>query len=846
MGGFNPDVGTTALTVARVVSSVSATVSETKTRLSVGVVEAPHSSHDDRVRPSQPRPGNISGPQSLPASLPVGGRPVRTPQDGDDSGSPQQRPAMQRKSAPASSAPFLTQESLEQEQDIQHVPRPEVKEQSTVITTSSSSFEMALLLGAGVTSTNTVRSTRISDDQSTDLRLQPEPWPDVPSPALTLASRVSSIQEKISLVLSKSSGHPSDTTLSVSSPRGRGAAGPTSLHGGNSGGIVSPTTLQTSPVVSATSEGVPASATFNMMQSRTASPSGSVGQGDSPDNLVSHGTSLESLSPQLVEPSTLRKQQPYHQQTPAALSSLKDAQSVIGQPANASTVSSSCAKASQLMKTPQNGDPGPGKLLTIPPPESSAEQRTVASGGVPVALQAGNTPDPPNSVLLTTSNRSTGVASVMLSVDASSPVVSGHTSFNQARSAGSTPYAQCQSPGPPALCSALYPEYPALSVEDFQVPGKGCGMTQLSMIPEVVEQESLSPSAQQNSSCGSSDGHMWNYLQDQFSVPTENQHQQGQAPGSRLTLQLYNAGDSAGAEHSLQQRLMALPKFELLETSLSDCSTLQSGRNAPSSGEMIPLESQSQSPAPGPGFNPMSGVGSAPEQVPFTAQQTLDDPDLAYQLAHGGENVTSNAVATTQGQGDQANLPLTQASSDEDHISSGDMFGSGPSSNPSFQEVLQYRQGQSSLGEEQQRGGQQQSSNPSPSAFPRTDISGAVSPCMSRKHPNLRLDVTKPTILASTPCRPSASNRQSQRGSEQASQSTLNNSEYSTHTQLQVEDVFNTGMSPLTASPVVTPGFRPHESRPRSSNGSGSSLSTPRSSTYDKQEQEWSECPFVQ
>ena len=406
---------------------------------------------------------------------------------------------------------------------------------------------------------------------------------------------------------------------------------------------------------------------------------------------------------------------------------------------------------------------------------------------------------------------------------------------------------QILDPGQQAL---QLPEYPELTVEDFQVAGRGHGTVQLppflSMIPEAAEQESLSPSAQQSVSDGSSGGHMWNYIQDQFSDPAETQQHLVQTSESRLMLQLYNYDDSAGAESSLQQQLKTLPKFDLISNSLSDYSTIRSGRNETSSGETVTPEFQAQPQTPAAGSTPVLGVGHAPGQAPFMAQPALDEPDLTHQLASGGRN-----AAGTQAPDSQPGRTLARGCTDEDHVSSGDMFGSGPSTNPDFQEAIQYRQRQLGLGDEEQPPRcQQQPSPPSPSAFLQArPTPSTASPHMSKKHPNLRLDVTQPTVRTSTPSQVVTSSNRWSHGGEggRASQPTLGDSGSSTRTQPQGEEdafFFSTGVSPLTASPMLASSVRPHDARPRSRNESESSMSTPRSSTFDKQEQEWSECHF--
>ena len=637
-----------------------------------------------------------------------------------------------------------------------------------------------------------------------NLPLHPEPWPDVPPLALTTGSLV--IQRANSVIGSNSPGHPSLTAPSVCRPGGRGT-GPTSLPAGNPGGVAPPASPQMTPWVSATTRRVLASTTISSTQGQTGLPSRSAGQGDGLNNRVSHGTSVGSLHLQRMEQSPLSKQSTW-----------------------SSSTASSVANTRQLVETPQNRCPVPGRLLTIPPPDDGVDQSIMAPGAASVTLQTGSASDPTSGMQPTSGNSSTGVASVMPNIAVFNPAVH-----------------QALDPGQQAL---QLPEYPELTVEDFQVAGRGHGTVQLppflSMIPESAEQESLSPSAQQSVSDGSSSGHMWNYMQDQFSDPTETQQHLVQTSGSRPMLQLYNYDDGAGAESSLQQQLKTLPKFDLISNSLADYSTIKSGRNESSSGETITPEFQAQPQAPAAGSIPVSGVGHAPGQAPFMAQTTLDEPDLTHQLASGGRN-----AADTQVPDSQPGRTLAHGNSDEDRISSGDMFGSGPSTNPDFEEALQYRQRQPGPGDEEQPlRCQQQPSPPSPSAFPQAHTApSAASPHMSKKNPNLRLDVTQPTVRTSTPSRvATSSNRRSQGGEAgQASQSTLGDSGCSTHTQLQGEEdafFFSTGISPLTASPMLVSSIRPHDARPRSRNESGSSVSTPRSSTYDKQEQEWSECHF--
>ena len=847
MGGINPNLGASAATEAGISPSA---VSDTRS----AVRAVPRCTLNDRAAPFQSEPGSRSGPQSLPVRLPQGEEDLRSPL--------QQPAAVQRKSTSASFAPSLAQEGWEREQGVaQRAPSPPRRKLGMVVTTTatSSSSEVAFPQrpegdggsSTSVTSTSMVRSTVV--------------WPDAGSAAQPTDAVVR--QQESTVVFQAPVNKETVQQMGPTPPAHQqeesalkaGAAG---AKGGSPlcATFEEPLPLQPEPwpdvpldlasLVTAAQEAT--MQRISLAVGGTSSLASSVGQGDGQSNLISHGTSLGNLnsrcqSPQQNHGTVLAE--PRRQPKTAVASTVEDVRSAGDGPTCSSIASSAGLAENQLVRSPVTQSPAPGKLLTIPPPDSFTDQRNASPAVPPVTQHAGSSPDHTNHALPTASNNNTGGTFVKHGAEAVYPAGSRDASSDPVVPASSAPRPEGVTLHPHHL--VLYPEYPALTAEDFQVSDKEHGVSQLpallSMIPEATEQESLSPPAQQSGSPDSSGGHMWNYMQDQFSDPAGNHpHQLFQWPGSHQPrLPLYGSDrSSTRVDQPLNPWLLALPKFsDLLNTcSLSDSSTLRSGRNTSSSGEMPTLTSQPQPPGPGPGYTPASGEGA------FAAQRTLDEPDLARpraQPSRGESNVAPSAEAASQGQeGGLAHPRQAVASADEDHFSSGDLFGSGPSNNPGFVEALRYRQ-PSLAGE------QQQLSPPPPASLAQAiPTARAASPCMSRKNPNLRLDVTKPSsVLTSTPTRaPTGSSRHSRGEADRPSQSALDDSGYSTHTHPHGGDgdpfPFDSGISPLTASPLLTSSVKPSDARSR--NGSGSSVSTPKSSTYDIQAQEWGECCFVQ
>ncbi|KAL8599874.1 hypothetical protein ACOMHN_025406 [Nucella lapillus] len=390
-----------------------------------------------------------------------------------------------------------------------------------------------------------------------------------------------------------------------------------------------------------------------------------------------------------------------------------------------------------------------------------------------------------------------------------------------------------------------YPALPALSPEDFQLSANRCGTallptTALSIIPEGVEQESVSPSAQGDSSGGNSgEGTMWNFIQDQFSCQPADSGDQlmqslRQQSVNRPRLELYDpcsltTSQEAWREEVCRQPPVLLPRFELLQSSLSDSSTLRSCKIASSeepSAVMMTASSEENTSSKETTFSKKT---ASSKETSTPSQQTSqvqgcgqnDEPDYTLPVSASlvEEKSGSTTSASSPAKKDPTGSPLTLGGGEEEHISSWDIFGEGPPINP-FTEAYQYRR-------------QQEKSLP-----PVTSASQQTLPRMSqptrslaKKQPNnLRLNMSKPVLSSTAHSGEADTTPQAWGSSAHPGDNTF---------------LLHTGVSPMTASPVFTstppPSSTPwsSEGRSRSRNESGSSASTPKSSTFEQQELEY-------
>nr|QNL15284.1 mitogen-activated protein kinase kinase kinase 8 [Littorina littorea] len=684
--------------------------------------------------------------------------------------------------------------------------------------------------------------------------LMPEPLPEMPLPVLTLASEFTTKMQHITLSVGPSS---SQFLYATSQMRN---SGPTSLPVGKMDALSRAKAQQS---VSAPTLQVPPPSSLGGSRGSETSPSNSLGDRENQNSLLSHGgRSLGSFGSYETELPQTRLEMG-SDQVSAAAATPEGAEPAAGQAGQ--SVGGYCGMRGEPAFTSTRGwTPTlvtiplelPGKLLDIPPP---AESRRVehssyqtASAEPPITITSRNTSAAfstgTSSHSHSTSRANTGVASRTHTINpfqTTIPTTIADASNPFQATVTSTPVS-----GQHAENQAVYPVLPPLTAADIQLPSPvhgGRHYPMLSMITE--ERESLMPSTQTSESMGSSDDDMIsNYIQDQFMSCTQGgqdsflQSLTDQA-GHRPRLEVY---PSPPGTESTSVDLQHMPNFHLLSLQ-SDSSTLRSGRNTFTSEEMQAVHYSLSAVHAAGGSAERSSPRPAPsaQQGYSAAQRSMDEPDRAHARhggARGSEAVHAEAANISAIQPGKAGGPLARVNSDEDPISSGDLFGSGPGNNNDFQEAVAYRQEQqqASPHHQQQQLQQQQpaslhihQSSSAPSLLTQpAPTPEVISPRLARKNPNLRLDVSH--YQTSTPTRPT------NRGEVQRTSQSSAPPDSAQSQQTQGSDdafMLNTGVSPLTASPLVV--ARQTEGRSSSRNESGSSTSTPRSSTYDKQEQEW-------
>ncbi|XP_070185044.1 uncharacterized protein, partial [Littorina saxatilis] len=681
--------------------------------------------------------------------------------------------------------------------------------------------------------------------------LMPEPLPEMPLPVLTLASEFTTKMQHITLSVGPSSCQFLYTTSQMRN------SGPTSLPVGKMDALSRAKAQQSVPTVSAPTLQVPPPSSFGSSRGSETLPSNSLGDRENQSSLLSHGgRSLGSFGSYETEITPTRLEMGVDQVS-AAAPTPEGAQPAAAQPEQ--FVGGYCGMREEpAFTSTRSWTPTlvaippelPGKLMNIPPPDASSVEHSsyqTASAELPITITSRNTSAAfstgTSSHSHSTSKANTGVASRTHTINPFQTTIP--TTVTDASNPFQATVTNTPVSGQHAQNQAVYPVLPPLTAADIQLPSPvhgGRHYPMLSMITE--ERESLLPSTQTSESMGSSDDDMIsNYIQDQFMSCAQGgqdsflQSLTDQA-GHRPRLEVYPSPPGAESTSVDQQHM---PNFHLLSLQ-SDSSTLRSIRNMFTSEEM-----QAAVHAAG-GITERSSLCTAPsaQQGYSAAQRGMDEPDRAHARhgrARGSEAVHAEATNISAIQPGKAGGPLARVNSDEDRISSGDLFGSGPDNNKDFQEAIAYRQEQQQAPphhqqqqlQHQQRASlriHQSSSAPSLLTQP-APAPEVISPRSARKNPNLRLDVSH--YQTSTPTRPT------NRGEVQRTSQSSAPPDSAHNQQTQGSDdafMLNTGVSPLTASPLVVVA-RQTEGRPRSRNESGSSTSTPRSSTYDKQEQEW-------
>jgi hypothetical protein len=388
-------------------------------------------------------------------------------------------------------------------------------------------------------------------------------------------------------------------------------------------------------------------------------------------------------------------------------------------------------------------------------------------------------------------------------------------------------------------------EYPPLSEDDIQLAGV---QGQLSVIPESREAESLTVT---ESEMDSGDEAIFRFIQDQFAGGQEASGS-SQTPASlpfRPSLQPYSeppalqpyTNPADATPQSANGASVGVPNWRLLSIQ----SSLRSGLTQHLSGEpgSLPIPQRTETTSMGAHVAESSGQTGQRHVSPL-AVKSADTPDhTVVPTAQNERSFNTHTPPAVDLQPTPAHI-LSPRTSDEDRISSGDMFGSGPSgSRKDFLEASQYRESQVRESEKQ----------PGPTstgvaALSKPSGMATMSPGPSRRNPNLRLkmDGFGSSSPASTVSNPQGvgtddvdrSGMPQSASSSRSSRTTLSSSAQDDAAAF----LLNTGISPLTATPW-TPGSKSTEgSSPKSRHESGSSISTPKSSTFDKQEHEWGQC----
>lgn len=405
------------------------------------------------------------------------------------------------------------------------------------------------------------------------------------------------------------------------------------------------------------------------------------------------------------------------------------------------------------------------------------------------------------------------------------------------------------------VLARTYPLYPDLSPEDFQLSVQ---RPALSIIPEMHEGESFSASWPTSTSVESEDLHAWQYYHDQLGATPMDQgdithfspHSQG-----RPLLQLYDPDTAATSvpacgDRGQQPAPASLPKLEELLASTSDSTaTLYFQYKIPSSSEEEKTLSSGQA-WPHVVHNSRQGEQLHPPDCTLTRPSEFISPGLSEVTAPRSSDFTPPQPAHDVPDFLQ---PLTQKShptcdcavtgADEEQISSGDLFGSGPEHCVEFCTVAEHRECTINVQSANINTGHGAHSQDQLS--PMSVVSGPVSPSLTRRNPNLRLDVTMSTDHSHHPASRVTDSRTRDEGSGgQRGRVIFGPRPLDTHPTPHTQPTassdgsfpWHAGPMPQDVSPLTpAPSFT---SKASSSQRPGSGSSTPHS-TYDRQEQEW-------